>query len=288
MTSFSERFGYSQPKLDLADGEMPDTLRNGLWDAISLSLLINIGEPAYMSHDRYSSRFRSFVNVLWFNFFKKPLDTIEPRPEDAVRYIRTFFYNSSFIKIYELIEFLSNLDDDKFESNQGSDEFAEFCNMVLERERAAFRFAGSTLVKITNADELKSLEDSLAEDVPTAIRMHFTRAAELYSQRPTADYRNSIKESISAVESTVAFVTNAKKAGGVSVPIRKAVDQFQLHPALRDGFEKLYSYTSDADGIRHALMGESDLSQADAKYMLVACSAFSNYLLALKAAQSAI
>jgi len=37
--------------------------------------------------------------------------------------------------------------------------------------------------------------------------------------------------------------------------------------------------TSDADGIRHALLDESKLGYDEAKFMLVSCSAFVNYLL---------
>ena len=39
------------------------------------------------------------------------------------------------------------------------------------------------------------------------------------------------------------------------------------------------SYTSDADGIRHSMLEESSLSFSDAKFMLVACSGFINYVL---------
>ncbi len=103
----------------------------------------------------------------------------------------------------------------------------------------------------------------------------------MYGQRPSPDYRNSIKEAVPAVEAAVSFVTGGKP-DGVSRPLRKVFEQFPVHPALRDGFEKLYAYTSDAEGIRHALMQESNLTQEDARYMLVSCSAFANYLLALK------
>jgi hypothetical protein len=40
----------------------------------------------------------------------------------------------------------------------------------------------------------------------------------------------------------------------------------------------MYGYTSDAEGIRHALMDEPTLESEDAKFMLVSCSAFVNYL----------
>jgi hypothetical protein len=51
-----------------------------------------------------------------------------------------------------------------------------------------------------------------------------------------------------------------------------------LHTVLKEAFQKLYGYTSDAQGIRHALMDETTLDMEDAKFMLVSCSAFVNYL----------
>ena len=56
------------------------------------------------------------------------------------------------------------------------------------------------------------------------------------------------------------------------------------HPSLGKAFEQLYGYTNDADGIRHALKDAGDLPVEDATFMLVACSAFVNYLTA-KAAE---
>jgi hypothetical protein len=86
-------------------------------------------------------------------------------------------------------------------------------------------------------------------------------------------YRNSIKESISAVEAMCKLAAHDDKA-----TLGQVLPKMGLHPALRDGFNKLYGYTNDADGIRHALLEESTLTFDDAKFMLVACAAFINYL----------
>ena len=51
-----------------------------------------------------------------------------------------------------------------------------------------------------------------------------------------------------------------------------------MHPAMQRAFAQLYGYTSDASGIRHSLVDEPKISYADAKFMLVACSAFISYL----------
>jgi len=60
-----------------------------------------------------------------------------------------------------------------------------------------------------------------------------------------------------------------------------------VHGALDGAFTKIYGYSSNAQGIRRALMDEPDLEFEAAKFMLVACSAFVNYLLA-KAARSRV
>jgi hypothetical protein len=49
-----------------------------------------------------------------------------------------------------------------------------------------------------------------------------------------------------------------------------------LVPSLKRAFDKLYGYTSDADGIRHALLEEDSVTFEQAKFMLVVCSAFTN------------
>jgi len=50
--------------------------------------------------------------------------------------------------------------------------------------------------------------------------------------------------------------------------------------SLKRAFDSLYGYTSSAEGIRHALLDDkSTLSFEDAKFMLVSCSAFVNYLI---------
>ena len=51
-----------------------------------------------------------------------------------------------------------------------------------------------------------------------------------------------------------------------------------LHGALKSAFNSLYGFTSDSNGIRHALLDETNLTFDDAKFMLVTCSAFVNYL----------
>lgn len=69
--------------------------------------------------------------------------------------------------------------------------------------------------------------------------------------------------------------------------LKKVEGKVAIHAALKKGFSNIYGYTSDASGIRHALLDESNLDFEDAKYMLISCSAFVNYL-ASKSAKAGI
>lgn len=61
--------------------------------------------------------------------------------------------------------------------------------------------------------------------------------------------------------------------------LRKLEKDGKMHPALSKAFSLLYGYTNDADGIRHGLLGEESLTKSDARFMLISCSAFVNYVI---------
>jgi len=94
----------------------------------------------------------------------------------------------------------------------------------------------------------------------------------LLSDRNSPDYRNSIKESISAVESLV------QKTLGKDGTLGNLIKKLDLHPALQSAFSSLYGYTSDEDGIRHAILDSERITFEDAKFFLVICSAFINFV----------
>ena len=52
-----------------------------------------------------------------------------------------------------------------------------------------------------------------------------------------------------------------------------------IHKALENAFSTMYGYTSDESGIRHGGIDFINAPSEDAKYMLVTCSGFVNYLI---------
>jgi hypothetical protein len=142
-------------------------------------------------------------------------------------------------------------------------------------------------VEITSESEIEAIEQAI-EDSPSPITIHLQQSLSFLSDRKNPDYRNSIKEAISAVEALCKRITNDPNAT-LGKALGKLDDETQIktHKALTKAFENLYGYTSDADGIRHALLDEPTIDFEDAKFMLVSCSNFVNYL-TVKASKAGI
>jgi len=152
--------------------------------------------------------------------------------------------------------------------------FKNYCNNILEREVSAYRFVDDTIAPITSEVELTEIEEALERSKPYyPVHLHLQTALDFLADRKEPDYRNSIKESISAIESIVKILTDSE-TGKLRILLR----ELDIHPYLQSAFKQLYGYTSDAEGIRHALKDAPNLGFEDAKFLLVICSAFFNYL----------
>jgi len=189
-------------------------------------------------------------------------------------------FNSDHVHafVYERTEPPVNFQIIKREYN--NKKFMEMCNSVLEAELSAYRFVGNEITQITSKEEIAEIEEAL-ETPLKPVRTHLEDALKLLSNRKSPDYRNSIKESISSVEAICRIITRDEKATlGKALDKIETQGKIELHGALKKAFDSLYGYTSSSDGIRHSLLEESNLSFEDAKFMLVSCSAFVNYLIA--------
>ncbi len=268
---------------------MDESLRNGLWNALGDAFWGHDVEsyPYFLAFDERP--FGPIILALWRDFFKQPLDVLSNSWKTVYRDIRTRFYNSSWNEVYDFIEFMATAKvqfrNYGYESKRNL--LVTRCNEVFAREVSGYRFVGGLITPITSTEEINAIEDALRGTQPLRpVQLHLQQALAHLSDRSAPDYRNSIKESISAVESISKMIAKLPKTtlGPALSAVEKAVP---LHKDLKDSFHKLYGFTSDASGIRHALMDEPNLDVEDAKFMLVACSAFINYLL-VKATKAGI
>lgn len=266
---FSERQGIIKAKDALQIDSIDDGLRSGLWNAVDLYYFKNTGDYIH------NSRYKVFFTILWHNFFKLPLDTMDNWAGTTKLQIRTWFFNWNWYEVYDFIEYITTI-----ESPTQPDDFIRFCNKVLERDRSGYRFINGIIAPITSELEVEEIDNALNNSKDAnliGVKTHLENALRMLSDKESPDYRNSIKESISAVESISKVLSSGSKHS-LGSALDKIKGKIKLHPALEKGFKQIYGYTSDTDGIRHALMEESTCDFEDAKYMLVSCSAFINYL----------
>lgn len=247
---------------------MNNDLRNSLWNALDVALWSSTG---FLWKQYGEAEIEPLSKVLWFNYFKKPLDSRPDGNHKILAVLRKYFFECEWFEAYDFLEFVIAY------YERTMPRLSEFMNDILERELSAFRFVSGHLTDITNAQELAMLDDALRDSKFAGVAAHLQRGLELYADRENPDYRNSIKESISAVESMARIVSENPKAtlGDALKTIEK---RGSLHHALKDGFIKLYGYTSDEGGIRHAMLDEPNITSSDARYFLLSCTSFVNYL----------
>jgi hypothetical protein len=269
---FSERSGQVGTR-PLQRGQMDDRLRNGLWDVL-LALLERIqtsdGALFRMAGGGPAPAW-TFLGRIWTELLGQPGDrfAVGAAPLDQ---LRAWYFKALWHQVYDLVEFVA-------ESGRRS-EFADECNAVFERERAAYRLVDGRVVELTDEGQLRAIEDVVhATEAIGPVHEHLKTALARLGDRPVADYRNSIKESICAVETMARLMTGMPKA-----TLAEALKAFpkrgvSLHPALNNAWQNIYGYTSDEGGVRHALTGDTKVDLAEAMYMLVSCSAFVSYLI---------
>ena len=273
MRLFSQRKGIKPVKSVMQVDSMDTELRNGLWNALTICYWNQV-EDQWISN---SKNIDSLLKRLWHSYFKKTIDTLRDYWPETYKEIREYFFNCKWYEVYDFIEFIANNYPDKY--NKVNPKFMNFCDSVLERELSAYRFVGGKITQITSEEEISEIEEALEISKPSkAVNTHLKRALDLLANRKSPDYRNSIKEAISAVEAICNLITGEKRAT-LGQALKRIEEKVSLHPALKNAFSNLYGYTSDAEGIRHALLEEPNLSFEDAKFMLVSCSAFINYLI---------
>jgi len=272
---FSQRIGKVKTVKEIQLESIDDDLKNRLWNLVKILFLDNLEK--YSQYE--TPEFRIFADSLWHNYYKLPVDTIPEYNSSIEAYIRKRFYSGVWYEIYDFIEFILRTRFNK----ENKKEFVKALNEVLESEFSGYRIIDYKVAPISNELEFNEIITSIEKTGSfTALKganIHLGNALNLFSEKKNPDHRNSIKESISAVEATCRILTGESTLG-------KALNKLEekglnINPQIKSGFDKIYAYTNDKqNGIRHAIVEQPiEPDYNDAKYMLVSCSLFINYLI---------
>ena len=260
---FSERMGFVPPK-PVQINDLDKDARTALYNAY-LTLVSKIP---------YGDDWR-FYNTVAARFFKMVAYRRDNQGlflHEIYEKIEGIFFQSVWHKSFDFAERLHHLLVEELNYDLTS-WFSEEINKALKQENVGWRFSKGLFVSIQSQEEQDTIERAL--DAPFAgARNHIQQSLVLFSDRPKPDYANSIKESISAVESICKEITGKEK-------FPDAVNKLgiPMHPAFQKAAKQFYGFTSDEEGIRHAATGEPlQVNQATARYMLIVCSAMVNFI----------
>lgn len=269
MATFSQRKGLTKVRDSLQVESMDDGLRNRLWDAVYFYHF----HPDQIDDNGDNVIDSALIGIAWREVLNKPLSDLHSESL-AVLFLKSHFFRSKWFEVYDFIEFISQNGDEI--AIQGIT-FVESCNQVLADQLSAYRLVAGTIAQLTSDEEIEEIQNAI--DLGGSLNPvsdHLQTALHHLANKTKPDYRNSIKESISAVESLCSRLLGRKCT--LSDALKQIDDKVSIHPALKNGFNQIYGYTSDDSGIRHGMKESSTADIEDATFMLVACSAFINYL----------
>lgn len=266
---FSQRIGKTPIRDILQTDNIDKVLKNRLWNNIQQDFLTELTPDSRIQIYKY----------IWTEFFKKPVDEFPSGLygryiSENNEYLKEWFYSTEWYNIYDFIEFIASLDSQIYYTK-----FIRNCNYSLEREASGFRIVDNNIVQITSEEEIKEIESALKTSTRwDPVNKHLETALKYLADRKTPDYRNSIKESISSIESFCKIITRDNKAT-LGKALKQIEKKWEIHKSLKNAFSALYGYTSDEGGIRHSLLENGqEITFEDAKFMMVSCSSFINYL----------
>ena len=266
---FSEKYGYKPEKV-IQHENISDELRNRIWNlfyqneikagGLSSKRLSQAVAGAQTIEEKISDK----VGFL--------IDSSSKSPSVMDRLKSYILSSSSWFEVYDFVEIhLSFLEKDN--CTQRIQQY----NEIFVEEKSGYRIVAGEIAPITNKSEIQSIEQATSTPYQS-VNQHIQKALAFYANIKTPDYENSVKESISAVEAMCCIIT------GKDATLNKAIEKLKnngvhIHPALERAFISLYAYTCDEKGIRHAGIEFVNAPAEDAKYMLISCSAFVNYLM---------
>lgn len=275
-TSFSESLGLVDPRTAIQKDSIDTALRNKLWDVTRFGFLSFRGDIDLSAHRR-----GEVYRQIWCDFFERASDRVPDYSSACDRVIREWFFAAEWNQVYDLLQYLLR----ECEPNGEMDGLVRGLNGFLAKNLSAYRWVGNSFVEIVDEGEIRAVETALTSPL-AGVRAHLSKALRLLGDRTNPDEANSIKESVSAVEAVCAAILGKRDSLGAALTKLKSAG-IDIHPALEDGWKTIYGYSSDADGIRHAMQDEPNLTVDDALYFLISCSAFVT-LLTSKAREAGI
>ena len=273
--SFSQAEGYEEIPEPLKLEELSSTARTQIWNL----LYVDLDESSKSSPVYY----KKYIAGYWAKILKNvhcsfdnlAVDDWQTDFEAHRTKIRRHIESDPFNRVFDRLQFIIRDKSCSLQFIRGLKRVFEQCSLAytIDENRPPTIFAVATPEEGTALIEsLQTLRKAGLEGSSS----HLRNAAQNINQR---DWAGGVRESIHAVESVARKID--PKASRTLTPALKSIEsQGALHSSLKEAFIKLYWYTSDQKGIRHALLDspQAKVGAEEAVFMLGACASFASYL----------
>ena len=283
--TFSQAQGYEEIPGPLKLKELPKEARIQIWNVFYIYLDESKYAPDFLDIDDGTR----YLGSPWNNIFKKvhvvhdnqPIDEWSNNFQRAKNRLRDRIETQPFNKVFDLVQFVirhPECPSDFIETMKRAFAFLRLA-YIIDGESPTDKENPPTILPAVTQEEGNALLESLQTLRDAGLSggaKHLRNASACINQ---GDWAESVKESIHAVESVASTID--PKASQTLGPALASIEKHgALHPALKSAFNKLYGYTSDEQGIRHALrdQAEADVGMDEAVFMLGACASFASYL----------
>lgn len=273
--TFSQLHGYESLPEPMQLEEISDDLRREIWNTTRELLLSQSGTNALYRRYFYEEMQRFIERVLG-NFLKKPEDEIDTSYEEVINLFRDWILKGRFNKVLDLVRFMLN--ERKYGEKLVNPINKSFETCVaayyLDMSHCPYQFFPRSNKAQGEATRtaIKTIRDGGMDGAATHLR---DAAAHINAQQ----FADSISDSIHAVESVARRIDPKSNTLGAAL---KALEKKGLltNGQLKTGFEKIYTYTNNEEGIRHAQVFKDspDVGLDEAMFMFGACASFAAYL----------
>ncbi|MDX0801767.1 hypothetical protein GOD37_22655 [Sinorhizobium medicae] len=267
--SFLQAEGLVPLPRQLALGELPKSTKVKLWATLHDAINRYTLEPRFLVHETL----KRVALKWWVEEAHQMADEFKSDSRWVKERWKGFFGEETpyYITLNLVQFFLRNFHDPKLRMDLTN---------ILEKEMTAYRvICQNTIMPITSPEEGEAVVQALEITARSGIggaRQHLIDAAANLS---SGKFAESVRESISAVEA-VACASTGEKSFATAIGVMNG--RRPMNGAFKTAINRLYDYTSQQPGIRHAKQQDStaDVSERDAVFMLPVCAAFITYVLA--------
>ncbi|MDE2765025.1 MAG: hypothetical protein OXI25_01155 [Chloroflexota bacterium] len=272
--SFSQAQGYESLPHLLQLEEISEQARVALWNVLY--------EEAQVERtlNRTGGFVRSYtmnpiLRSIYSEFLMQPLDEWRSGYNTMISILRPFIMSQPFNRVFDLLTFIMR-------HPQTPRSLVGLMAAAFREHQLAYRVDTTpppTIYPISTPEEGEAVAtalDQIRQAGHGAAGEHLRKAVDCINGQ---DWPGAVRESIHAVESVARQIAPEAKTLGDALQALKKKGLLK-HPALHQALSSLYGYTSDEQGIRHALLDRStaDVGQDEALFMFGACASFASYL----------